>query len=110
MSASAQRVRIDPFRMLLPIQLGFAACLLPALLLVPPAHGRILLVPILPGSGSHLAADMIVQGARLVAPGPTSGSLVVDGDRDRIMAGLLRRGVIPMSAVLVDCGEKESEQ
>ena len=51
---------------------------------------------------------MIAQGARLVAPGPTSGSLVVDGDRERIMPGLLRRGVIPMSAALVDCGDKES--
>lgn len=110
MDASARHVRIDPFRICLPIQLGFAACLLPALVLVPPARGPILLVPIMPGSGSHLAADMIAQGARLVAPGPTRGSLVVDGDRDRIVAGLLRRGVVPMSAVLVDCGEKESRR
>lgn len=100
-------MRIDPLRIYLPIQFGLAACLLPALLLAPPAHGRILLVPIWPGSGSHLAADMVDHGARLVALGPTRGSIVVDGDRDRIVPGLLRRGVIPMSAVLVDCGDKE---
>lgn len=100
-------MRIDPLRIYLPIQLGLAACVLPALLLAPPARGRILLVPILAGSGSHLAADMVGRGARLVAPGPTDGSIVVDGDRDRIMPGLLRRGVIPMSAALVDCGDKE---
>lgn len=97
-------MKIDPFWVYLPIQIGLAAILLPAFLLAPPAYGRILLVPVLPGSGSHLAADMVARGARLVAPGPTGGSLVVDGDRDRILPGLLQRGVIPMSTVLIDCG------
>jgi hypothetical protein len=48
---------------------------------------------------------MVDRGARLVAVGPTGGSLVVDGDRARIVPGLLSRGVVPMSAVLVDCGD-----
>ena len=65
-----------------------------------------LLVPVLPGSGARLAADMVDRGAWLVAPGPTSGSIVIDGDRGRIVPGLLGRGVVPMSAALVDCGDQ----
>ncbi len=91
----------------MPIQFGFALCLVPALVLAPPAHGRILLVPLMPGSGVHLAADVLARGARLVAPGPIGGSLIVDGDRDRIVAGLLRRGVVPVSATVLDCGETQ---
>lgn len=91
--------------MFLPLQLGAVLVAVPALALAPPAHGRMLLVPVWPGSAAHLAADIVDRGGRLVAPGPTAGSLVVDGDRDRILPGLLARGVVPMSAVLVDCGD-----
>ena len=93
--------------MFLPIQLGLVACAVPVLALAPPAHGRMLVVPVWPGSGRHLAADLVGRGGRLVAPGPFAGSLVVDGDRARLVDGLIARGVVPMSAVLVDCGDEQ---
>ncbi|MGN6820381.1 MAG: hypothetical protein ACTHJR_17085 [Sphingomonas sp.] len=91
--------------MFLPIQLGAVFCAVLVFALAPPAQGRMLLVPILPGSGAHLAADAIDRGAHLVAPGPAPGSIVVDGTRSRIVPGMLWRGVIPMTAVFVDCGD-----
>lgn len=96
--------------MFLPIQLGLVLVAGPVFALAPPTQGRILLVPLLPGSDAHLAADMVDRGARLIAVGPTGGSLVVDGDRARIMPGLLSRGIIPMSAVLVDCGDRKGSE
>jgi len=103
-------VKIDPIWTFLPIQLGIAGCVVPALVLAPPARGRMLLVPVLPGSGAHLAADAIDRGARLVGPGPIAGSLVVDGIRDRIVSGLLARGVLAMSAASADCGDRQGER
>ncbi len=98
-------MKIDPIRMFLPIQLGLVVCAVPMLALAPPARGRILMVPVWPGSARHLAADLVDRGGRLVAAGPIAGSLVVDGDRDRLIGGLIARGVVPMSAMLVDCGD-----
>lgn len=84
-------------------QLAATLGLLAALALMPPAQGRMLLVPVWPGSDTRLASLAIDRGARLIATGPVAGSLVVDGERARL-APLLARGVLPLAAVALDCG------
>jgi hypothetical protein len=102
-------MKIDFVRVVLPLQLVVALVVGPALLLTPPAHGRMLLVPLTGGSGAHLAADLVDRGGRLLAPGPFAGSLVVEGDRDRLTAGLLARGVVAVRAVALLCGESAED-
>jgi hypothetical protein len=100
----AAGVKIDVIRILLPLQIGAACCALVGFALAPPAQGRMLLIPMLPDSGHHLAADVIARGARLEGVGPFAGSLVIDGTRDRVTPGLLGRGVLTLSTNLFDCG------
>ncbi len=102
-------MKFNPIRMLLPLQLGATLVAVPMLALAPPAQGRILLVPIWPGSGAHLAADEVARGARLVAPGPFAGSLVIDGPREAVTGGLWARGVLVVGAAGVDCGAPTEE-
>lgn len=71
---------------------------------LPPAHGRMLLVPLTQGAKRALAPVAVAQGARLVARGPFAGSLVVEGDRHHLAPALLRRGVIALSADMGGCG------
>ncbi len=96
-------MKFDVLHVLLPLQASAAIVGVLALALAPPTRGRMLLVPVWPGSDVHLAADEVARGVRLVAPGPVRGSLVVDGDRAIVTDGLLARGVLTISASLVDC-------
>lgn len=88
-------------------QIGASVLGLVALALVPPARGRMVLVPLWPGGAVRLAAAAVERGARLVATGPVAGSLVVEGERARL-APLLARGVVPLSATALDCGGTNS--
>lgn len=76
---------------------------LAALYAFPPAKGRILLVPITTHARAMLARVAVAQGARLVAAGPWRGSLLVDGQRDRLAGHLLGQGVILLSARACGC-------
>lgn len=84
-------------------QIGASVLGLAALALAPPARGRMVLVPVWPGSAVRLAAAAMERGGRLVATGPFAGSLVVEGERARLIP-LLARGVVPLSATAIDCG------
>ena len=99
-------MKVDALRVVLPLQIGAAIVAVPALALAPPTQGRMLLIPIWPGSETHLAADEIARGVRLVAPGPFRGSLVVDGARATVTNGMLARGVLTISAAGLACGER----
>ncbi|WP_420143403.1 hypothetical protein [Sphingobium sp.] len=87
-----------------------AQCLLPllglvALYAVPPASGRMLLVPVTQEARLALVPVAIAHGARLVARGPLAGSMVIEGERGKLAPALLRRGVIALSAQIGGCGE-----
>ncbi|KQN10166.1 hypothetical protein ASE85_04425 [Sphingobium sp. Leaf26] len=72
---------------------------------VPPASGRMLLLPLTEEAKAAVAPVAVATGARLVAKGPWPGSLLVEGERDALAPALLRRGVIALSAQIGGCGE-----
>lgn len=86
--------------MLLPVALGLV-------LLVPPAHGMMLLVSTTGLSTSAIAERALAAGAHTVGPGPIAASLVVFGDRDTILANALSDGIIPI-AVPIACGSHDA--
>lgn len=71
---------------------------------VPPASGRMLLLPLTHEAEATVAPIAVARGARLVAKGPWPGSLLVEGDRDQLVLALLRQGVIALSAQMGGCG------
>lgn len=72
---------------------------------VPPASGRMLLVPLTDDARAAVAPIAVAQGAMLITKGPWPGSLLVEGQRDQLGPALLRRGVIALSAQMGGCGE-----
>jgi hypothetical protein len=72
------------------------------LLLVPPARGEMLLVPLTSGAARELPADAIRGGTKLIAAGPTRGSLVVEGRRGDLIA-LLARATLVLAAPPSGC-------
>jgi hypothetical protein len=71
---------------------------------VPPASGRMLLLPLTDEARAAVAPVAVAQGALLIAKGPWPGSLLVEGERDQLAPALLRRGVIALSAQIGGCG------
>lgn len=99
--------RSSSFRRWLPLLAQSVLVLvgLVGLYAVPPAQGRMVLVPLSAQGRATLAAVAIDHGARLVAAGPWTGSLLVDGRRDLLVGPLLRHGVIALSSAARGCGE-----
>lgn len=85
------------------LQCAIVGIVLAAAALYPPASGRLLLVPLMPGSGHHMLARAVNAGASLVGPGPLPHSFVVLGKRDAIAASL--KGVIIVAAPPAGCGK-----
>lgn len=73
-------------------------------LLAPPAHGAILLVPLSRDARAHVAALAVERGALLIGRGRFEGSLIVRGDRNLLGGALLRRGILPITAPEISCG------
>ena len=78
---------------------GFAA-----LAFTPPERGAMLLVPLTREARAHLPALAVAHGALLLGVGPGGGSLVVRGDRARLVEALLRHSIIAVAAPEVICG------
>jgi len=93
-------------RWLAGLQSLFATASVIGLVAVPPASGRMLLVPVGAAGRDGLARIAIAAGARLVDRGPFSGSLVVSGDGAALMAVLIPRHVLVLRAVGGGCGEE----
>lgn len=74
-----------------------------ALYAVPPARGRMLLLPMTQSAKGALASVAIAHGARLVAKGPWPGSLVVEGSRAVLAPAMLGRGVVALSTRIGGC-------
>lgn len=83
------------------IQLGVAVAGLGGLALAPAAQGRMLLIPLVGGASASAAA--VKGGARLLAAGPFPGSLIVMGQRGRIGAEALERGILVLAAPALLC-------
>jgi hypothetical protein len=89
-------------------QLGLVIAAMLVLLLWPPASGKMLLVPMLPGADAGLVGRAIDRGALLVDTGPLPGSLIVAGDRSHMASALLKHGVLVVAAPLGGCGPEGS--
>lgn len=88
----------------LKLQLAVVAGAIAAIGLTPPATGKILLIPIQGQAVHGIASDAVHHGAMIVGRGPTTGSLVVYGDRDRLAPSMLRHGVAVIAAPDTSCG------
>lgn len=93
-------------RWLAGVQCLFAVAAVAGLIAVPPASGRMLLVPMDAGGRDGLVRLAVGAGARLVDRGPFSGSMVVSGDRGTLMAALLPRHILVLRAGVGGCGDK----
>lgn len=89
---------------LLGLQLVAVAVSLGALAFYPPASGKMMLVPVLPGAGQGLAARAIDAGALLVERGPIPNSLVISGTRADFASAMLAQGVLIVTAPQTGCG------
>lgn len=89
-----------------PISLQCGVAALASLLIgfTPPAQGNMLLVPLGPAAGRQMAALAVGNGARLVQAGPLPSSLIVSGDRSRLLAPLGGHGVLVLGARGGGCG------
>ncbi|MDO7841236.1 hypothetical protein [Sphingomonas immobilis] len=66
-------------------QTGGIVLALGALAFQPPAHGRMMLIPMTAHAAATLVPRATGNGAALIARGP-AGSLIVSGDRNRLQA------------------------
>ena len=82
------------------VQLVLATLALLVVAFAPPAHGRMLLVPL---DGQPVSkADIEAKAATPLKSGPLPGSWVVDGDRQRL-SGLWAENVVVLAAPAALC-------
>jgi hypothetical protein len=88
----------------LALQVMLMAVTLLVLAGYPPAHGKMILVPLRAGAEHALIATAINGGATLVGTGPLPHSFVVDGDRAAIASAMFARGILVLAAPPAGCG------
>ncbi len=98
-------MRRTPFPILIPLQAVVAVLAVLGLALWPPAKGAILLIPMLQNNAASLVPLARASGALLVGNGPLPGSLVVLGDRARLLRRVRAWNVILLSAPAAGCGD-----
>jgi len=86
-------------------QMAIATLALLLIAFTPPAHGRMLLIPLngAPVSGSLNGKPEVTP----LAAGPTPGSLVVEGNRD-LLSGLWSDGILVLAAPAALCASPVS--
>ncbi|MFT3968004.1 MAG: hypothetical protein QM690_19210 [Sphingobium sp.] len=87
------------------VQACLAVIMTMGLIAAPPASGRMLLVPMGAEGRDGLARRAVDAGARLVAPGPLGGSLIVSGESGPLIAALMPGHALVLAASLGGCGE-----
>lgn len=87
------------------LQVGFVLLAFIVLALLPPATGRMLILPLSASAGRQAAALAVGGGARLMGAGPVAGSLIVWGDRDRLLTRVTHSGALLLAAPPGACGE-----
>ncbi len=70
----------------------------------PPASGRMLLVPLASADANAAAKAALAGGAMLLGPGPFRGSMVVAGDRARILRAVASWDFVVTAAPPAGCG------
>jgi hypothetical protein len=98
------RRRIDP---LLPLQLALVLAGLALTTFAPPASGRMLLVPIGGAARQEVIRTAVAHGALLIAPG-RMGSMVVFGQRARLIVPLLAQGIVVLAGPAAECGGEDA--
>ncbi|QUT06197.1 hypothetical protein KFK14_01530 [Sphingobium phenoxybenzoativorans] len=71
--------------------------------LIPPAHGAMVAIPLVPQMRSEGMSRLIASGARIERAGPTSGSLVLVADRNAIAADAIRHGILLLPTAIAGC-------
>ena len=85
------------------IQAGLAALVLLVVALTPPANGFMLILPL---TTSSRPVDVTIRaGALLVSAGPVSGSVIVRGKRNRLIAMAMADNDIVISTGSHGCAE-----
>ena len=85
-------------------QAGLAVLGLAVLVFLPPAQGRMLLVPLTPTAAHRLVGFALDRDALLVASGPVPGSLVVEGRRRDLLGSGLARRILVLASARNGCG------
>lgn len=70
----------------------------------PPPAGAMLIVPLVPTETGRTVRWALAVGARLAAPGPYAGSIVVDASRATLFPAALAHGAILITAHFTKCG------
>jgi hypothetical protein len=86
------------------IQLLAIAGAVGAMAAAPPAHGRMMLVPLSAQAARGMVAMAVDGGAALIGPGPLPGSLVIEGQRAALFQALIKHGVALVAAPATGCG------
>jgi hypothetical protein len=84
-------------------QIVVAATGFSLLVLMPPAEGQIMLVPLTPAAARTLPVLAFRHGTRLVATGPLPGSLVVYGRRADLSGLLFRNATLALATPPSGC-------
>ena len=79
------------------------------LAVAPPARGALLILPLGGYSQAELTTLALAHGASLLGRGPMASSLIVYGERDRLVWPLVRAGVLTLNAGAAGCGSSGSE-
>lgn len=70
----------------------------------PPAHGRMLLVPVTGGDQAAAVRAARNAGALIVGSGPLPQSAVIEGARGPVIAAALKAGMVTLAAPNGGCG------
>ncbi len=73
--------------------------------IVPPASGSLMLVPLVPGDRPAILKQALESGALLEGAGPLPGSYVVRARRDTLLLPMLASGALVLAARPVLCGK-----
>lgn len=87
----------------LTAQLFLAALAVAAAALIPPANGRLLLVPLSQRARTLMVPRAIAGGARLVDAQSLFGGVVVDGDRRLVERALRRTDLLILNGPAAGC-------
>ena len=91
------------------LQGGGVALAVTLLAAMPPAHGRMLLIPLTDAAAERLLPIVRAHDALLLGAGPLRNSFVVDGDRAALTRALMPRGVAIVAAPDAACGDDVAE-
>ncbi|NJC35090.1 hypothetical protein GGR88_002604 [Sphingomonas jejuensis] len=84
-------------------QLAAVGIALAAVVASPPARGRMLLVPVTDAAARRLVPLLVEHRGSIVAAGPITGSLVVEGSRADLAAPALRAGIVAVATTRRGC-------